>query len=216
VESAEKALELLEREKFLLLISDAQLGGISGMTCWRKCGRNGRNCRVDDHSPTRRRNSPWRRSKPAPSIISQSRLSRRNCCTPVARCAERFRLIKENASLRARTTEAADVGQIIGESTRMQELRRLIQTVAGSNATVLILGESGTGKELIAGALHSLSPRRPGQLCPHQLRGDPGSTPGKRVVWARERRFHRRGEAEARARGGSRRRDNFPWMRLGI
>src|SRR5439155_21566757 len=34
-----------------------------------------------------------------------------------------------------------------------------IQTVAQSNATVLILGESGTGKELIAGALHSLSQR---------------------------------------------------------
>ena len=45
VESAEKALELLEREKFLLLISDAQLGGSAGMTCWRKCGRNGRSCR---------------------------------------------------------------------------------------------------------------------------------------------------------------------------
>src|SRR5258708_25430151 len=41
----------------------------------------------------------------------------------------------------------------------MRELRQLIQTVARSNATVLILGESGTGKELIAGALHTLSPR---------------------------------------------------------
>src|SRR3954464_6229609 len=39
----------------------------------------------------------------------------------------------------------------------MSELRELIQTVASSNATVLILGESGTGKELIAGALHLLS-----------------------------------------------------------
>jgi len=38
-------------------------------------------------------------------------------------------------------------------------LRQLIQTVAKSNATVLILGESGTGKELVAGALHTLSPR---------------------------------------------------------
>src|SRR5437763_7849757 len=42
----------------------------------------------------------------------------------------------------------------------MIELRALIQTVAHSTATVLILGESGTGKELIAGALHSLSQRR--------------------------------------------------------
>ena len=35
------------------------------------------------------------------------------------------------------------------------DLRKLIQSVAPTHATVLILGESGTGKELIAGALHS-------------------------------------------------------------
>src|SRR5205823_13774481 len=52
--------------------------------------------------------------------------------------------------------------QIIGESTRIRELRQLIQTVAPTNATVLILGESGTGKELIAGALHTLSQRNTG------------------------------------------------------
>src|SRR5688572_12499105 len=78
----------------------------------------------------------------------------------VARCAERFRLLRENASLRARHTDAADISQIIGDCPKMQELRRLIQTVAASNATVLILGESGTGKELVAGALHNLSERR--------------------------------------------------------
>ena len=44
----------------------------------------------------------------------------------------------------------------------MRELRQLIQTVAPTNATVLILGESGTGKELIAGALHWLSQRATG------------------------------------------------------
>jgi Nif-specific regulatory protein len=52
------------------------------------------------------------------------------------------------------------LSDIIGESSKMRELRELISTVAPSHATVLILGESGTGKELIAGALHSLSERR--------------------------------------------------------
>src|SRR4029079_16450768 len=50
--------------------------------------------------------------------------------------------------------------QIIGDCAKMVELRRLILTVAPTNATVLILGESGTGKELIAGALHTLSHRK--------------------------------------------------------
>src|SRR5438552_9034229 len=77
----------------------------------------------------------------------------------VARCAERYRLLQENASLRARTTENYHLEQIVGECPSMCELRQLIQTVAPTDARVLILGESGTGKELVAGALHSLSQR---------------------------------------------------------
>ena len=78
----------------------------------------------------------------------------------VGRCAERYRLLQENASLRARAGETCRLEQIVGESPKMRELRQLIQTVAPTDARVLILGESGTGKELVAGALHSLSQRR--------------------------------------------------------
>jgi two-component system response regulator HydG len=77
----------------------------------------------------------------------------------VARCAERYRLLRENANLRARATETWSLEQIVGESPKMRELRQLIQTVAPTDARVLVLGESGTGKELVAGALHSLSRR---------------------------------------------------------
>lgn len=48
---------------------------------------------------------------------------------------------------------------IIGHSSKMQEIFQLIATVAKSNATVLILGESGTGKELVAKAIHKHSSR---------------------------------------------------------
>ena len=78
----------------------------------------------------------------------------------VARCAERHRLLRENAALRSRAGETFSLDQIVGESPKMRELRQLIQTVAPTDARVLILGESGTGKELVAGALHSLSQRR--------------------------------------------------------
>jgi formate hydrogenlyase transcriptional activator len=78
----------------------------------------------------------------------------------VSRCAERHRLLRDNATLRATVTQAYQLEQIIGESPKMHELRQLIRSVAPTDATVLILGESGTGKELIAGALHSLSQRR--------------------------------------------------------
>lgn len=53
----------------------------------------------------------------------------------------------------------------IGESRKTQNIMELVQKVAASPDTpVLILGESGTGKELIAGAIHYRSPRFKGPL----------------------------------------------------
>ena len=68
--------------------------------------------------------------------------------------------VRENAALRLRAGEVFSLDQIVGESPKMRELRKLIQTVAPTDTRVLILGESGTGKELVAGALHGLSRRR--------------------------------------------------------
>ena len=51
---------------------------------------------------------------------------------------------------------------IVGRSTRMQQVFSMINTVAPTDATVLIRGETGTGKELIATAIHNLSKRKNG------------------------------------------------------
>jgi two-component system response regulator HydG len=51
---------------------------------------------------------------------------------------------------------------VIGESACMQEVLNLLELVAPSDATVLLLGETGTGKELAAQAIHFNSPRRHG------------------------------------------------------
>ncbi|ROQ91039.1 sigma 54-interacting transcriptional regulator [Desulfosoma caldarium] len=48
---------------------------------------------------------------------------------------------------------------MVGRDPAMQNVFRLVENVAASDATVLIQGESGTGKELVAQAIHQLSPR---------------------------------------------------------
>ena len=49
---------------------------------------------------------------------------------------------------------------IIGKSKSVLELKLLINKVASSESTVLILGETGTGKELVAEAIHKASNRQ--------------------------------------------------------
>lgn len=49
--------------------------------------------------------------------------------------------------------------EIIGESVGLKRVLKLVETVAATDVTVLILGETGTGKEVIARAIHELSPR---------------------------------------------------------
>ena len=49
---------------------------------------------------------------------------------------------------------------IVGRSSAMLDVFRLVETVCRTNSTILITGESGTGKELVAQAIHTLSLRR--------------------------------------------------------
>jgi transcriptional regulator with GAF, ATPase, and Fis domain len=51
-------------------------------------------------------------------------------------------------------------GEIVGNGEAVRRMLGLIEVVAPTNATVLILGETGTGKELVARAVHQVSPRR--------------------------------------------------------
>ena len=65
----------------------------------------------------------------------------------------------ENRSLKAELDQRYSRHNIIGQSKVMNEVFRLIDRVAPSRATTLLLGESGTGKELVARAIHQASPR---------------------------------------------------------
>jgi two-component system response regulator PilR (NtrC family) len=77
----------------------------------------------------------------------------------VQRALERQRLLRENLRMRAELTGRYDYGNLVGKSTRMQEVYRLIEQVAPTRSNVLVTGESGTGKELVARALHLRSTR---------------------------------------------------------
>jgi DNA-binding NtrC family response regulator len=72
------------------------------------------------------------------------------------------RLRSENEDLKAKLDDATSPKGIVGASDPMQEVFKVVKTVAKSEATVLIEGETGTGKERVALALHDQSSRRKG------------------------------------------------------
>ncbi len=158
-DSAETALLLLAREEFFMVITDARLGGMNGYEFLRQLHRQ-----WPEISPLMI--TAYATPRLAVEAIQAGAIdyvskpyAPEELLHAVGRCAERYRLLRENATLRARANEAAHVEDIIGEAPKLRELRDLIRTVAPTDARVLVLGESGTGKELVAGAIHSLSRR---------------------------------------------------------
>src|SRR6266550_1567639 len=134
VDSAEQALRLLEQEDFFMIITDARLNGMSGYEFLGQLKQKWPNLPVLMITAFATPKLAVEAIKAGAIDYLAKPFAPEELLHAVARSAEPYRL-----------------DQIIGDSVKIRELRQLIQTVAPTNATVLILGESGTGKELIAG-----------------------------------------------------------------
>ena len=77
----------------------------------------------------------------------------------IRKAAEKAQLLRDNEALRAYAPGAAPFGGILTKSPHMQEVLRIIERIAPTDSSVLILGASGTGKELVARAIHERSAR---------------------------------------------------------
>ncbi|MGH9564826.1 MAG: sigma-54-dependent transcriptional regulator, partial [Candidatus Angelobacter sp.] len=74
------------------------------------------------------------------------------------RMEEKIRLIAENQFLRERVSAEMELHGIVGSSTKIQDLLRMVARLKDTRTPVLITGESGTGKELVARAIHYRGP----------------------------------------------------------
>jgi sigma-54 specific flagellar transcriptional regulator A len=89
----------------------------------------------------------------------------------ISDCQEYQRSIPGN---RGKSGRRSHFQGFVGHSEAMNEVRFLIEQVAGSNANVLVLGESGTGKEVVASNIHLLSERQNGPFVPVNCGAIPG------------------------------------------
>lgn len=77
----------------------------------------------------------------------------------VQRALEQRKLKDENKSLKAQLNQKFGISNLIGRDYKMLKMYDLIESVADTRTTVLVLGESGTGKTMTARAIHQLSSR---------------------------------------------------------
>ncbi|MDR3556931.1 MAG: sigma-54 dependent transcriptional regulator [Syntrophobacteraceae bacterium] len=77
----------------------------------------------------------------------------------VKQAVEKRGLRREVMELRQQVRDQNKTSLLIGKSAEMENLRKMVEQVAVSDSSVLILGETGTGKELVARTLHNSSPR---------------------------------------------------------
>ena len=92
--------------------------------------------------------------------LNAEKLNRLKALIPKA--LEKYAIGQKNRELASRLETLTHYGELTGQSEEMRAVYQIIDAVAPSTASVLILGESGTGKELVARAVHSKSDRAKG------------------------------------------------------
>jgi DNA-binding NtrC family response regulator len=92
--------------------------------------------------------------------LNTEKLNRLKALIPKA--LDKFNVKQTNRALTSQIEHLTHYGELTGQSEQMREVYQIIDAVAPSTASVLILGESGTGKELVARAIHNKSERAKG------------------------------------------------------
>ena len=165
VNDGQKALDKLATDGFGLVLADLKMPKLDGLALLRElqsrqlsteCIIITGQATVDSAVQAMRVGAYDYIEKP----LNAEKLNRVKALIPKA--LEKFNVQQKNRELSSRLEHLTHYGELTGQSEAMREVYKIIDAVAPSTASVLILGESGTGKELVARAVHSKSERAKG------------------------------------------------------
>jgi len=159
-ESGHKAISLLEKKDFDLLLCDIRLGDITGIDVLRASKKKNHNTTVimisayaSTETAIEAMNSGAYDYVPKPFDNNELKET-------IANALQLKTIEQEKKILDDELKKHLHFGKIIGNSSAMLHVYNLIKQVAKTKTSILITGESGTGKELIAKAIHDESDRR--------------------------------------------------------
>jgi two-component system response regulator AtoC len=165
-QSAESALELLDRVRPDVILSDVRMPGIGGLGLVREAFESHPEVTIVVMSAFGSVELALEAMKAGAYDYISKPFKQDEVVLTLRKAEERERLKRENARLRASLRQAAEdsdrLGEMLVRSEGMRAVARMVRKVAPFKTTVLVQGESGVGKELVSRALHSFSPRAEG------------------------------------------------------
>ena len=164
-EDAASAVDLLEREKFDVLLTDLRLPKEDGLALIARAKSLSKPpvcILMTAYGSDETIVEAMKRG--ADDYIAKGRMEIELLELKIDKALRTRNLESENTVLHRRLDDRYGIENVVGDSPAMRDIFDHVRQVADSRATVLIRGESGTGKELIARAVHQLSPRARGPL----------------------------------------------------
>ncbi|MDZ7385341.1 MAG: sigma-54 dependent transcriptional regulator [candidate division KSB1 bacterium] len=160
VESGEKALKYMERERWDILLIDIGLPGMDGFALLEKVRDKYEDVPCIMITGFGQPENVVRAMRLGAYDYLTKPISRDNLFHTVEKAAERVALKQEIEQLRRVEVERNRLDQIVCQSPAMKDIMVMVdKLIKVPGATVLITGETGTGKDLIARAIHYLGPR---------------------------------------------------------
>ena len=158
--SADMALRTLESSLFDLVLSDVSMPGLSGIELLGRIKEKSPETAVLMLTAFSTADQAVEAMKLGAYDYIGKPFKNEEIKQLVKNALEKQGLKRENILLKKEASDRDNFCGIIGKSLKMRELFDMIQKVAASQSSVLILGESGTGKELAACAIHKCSLRK--------------------------------------------------------
>lgn len=162
-DSAESALELLDRKAFEIGLFDLKMSGESGLDLLRKAKVRNPELQVIVITAFGTVETAVEAMRAGAFNYLCKPINLEELLELIKTAGERHFLLAENRILRERLEEL-EVNEIVGKSAKLKQILSEIARVAPIDTTVLITGESGTGKELVARTIHRFSPRANGRF----------------------------------------------------
>ncbi|MFN5620029.1 MAG: sigma-54-dependent transcriptional regulator, partial [Flavobacteriales bacterium] len=155
------ALKLIEKEAFDVIFCDIKMPRMDGMEVLSKLKEKGLETPVIMITGHGNVETAVEALKKGAYDFIQKPLDLNRILVSVRNASNQQALQKETKTLRKKINKAAG-NSIVGESNAISEIKKMIDTVAPTEARVLITGGNGSGKELVARQLHEKSERAQG------------------------------------------------------